>query len=126
MKQTVLALCIVGILTVSILIVYAVFGKEQRNEELQAELAEAADTTINTLMEKRSYTADEAEEFVVDFMESFLSQVKSESDFKISVLSMDKEFGLLKLEVESRFHYPNGKEGKCSVVRDVLLEATKP
>lgn len=122
MKQTILALSIVGMLVLSIGILYSIFGKEQRREEIRAELSESVESTMNTLMAKKLYSIDEADEFIGDFIEAFFVQVNSDSDFQVNILYFDEEKGILQLEVESIYEYPNGREGKSSIVRNVAFE----
>ncbi len=122
MKQTILAISIIGMMVLSIGILYSVFGKEQRREEVQAELSASVEGTMNSLMGKRIYTIEETEEFIGDFMEAFFIQTNSDSSFRVNVLYLDRKTGILKLEVESIYKYPNGREGSCSVVRNVAFE----
>lgn len=122
MKQTVLVLSTLAMLVLSIGILYAIFGKEQRREEIRAELSASVEGTMNTLKEKKTYTIEEKDEFIGDFLEAFLVQTNSDSDFLVNVLLFDEEKGILKLEIESIYKYPNGREGRCSVVRDIAFE----
>ncbi len=122
MKQAILALSIVAMLVLSIGILYSIFGKEQRREEIRAELSASVEGTMNTIMAEKTYTVEEADEFIGDFLQAFLVQTNSDSDFQVNIMNFDKEKGILKLEVESIYKYPNGREGRCSVVRDVVFE----
>lgn len=126
MKQTILALSIIGMLVLSVGIMYSIFGKEQRREEIRAQLSESVESTMNTLMDKKTYNVDEVDEFVGDFIEAFFIQVNSDSDYRINILSFDSEKGILKLEIESIYKYPNKREGKSSVVRNVAFETEEP
>ncbi len=122
MKQTILALSIVAMLVLSAAVLFSIFGKEQRREETGAGLSEAVETTIDSLLKEKSYSVEETDEFLGDFMQAFFVRTNSQSGYQVRVLSVDKEKGALVLNVECRFLYANGKEGKNSTTKFVFLE----
>lgn len=113
-------LVITGIL--SIVIILTLTGRNTRETETDNALAEAIDTSLSNILKNHSYTIDESEEFIADFLEVLLPQMDSNSEVQASVLDADIRTGILSIEIKETYQHPNGNTGTVSDVRTVILD----
>lgn len=97
-------------------------GRDTRQAEVKNALSEAIENSMETVMSTNSYSINDKEEFVADFLESLLSQVESTSTLTVNILKADNEKGLLSVEVIEQYKHPNGKDGTVSVDRTVVFD----
>jgi hypothetical protein len=106
-------------------IIITVHGRTLRNSEVSQSLGEAMQTTMNHLLSQNAYTIADKDDFVADFLETFLLQVNSDSDITVNILKADYEKGLLSVEVIETYIHPNGEKGQVSACRTILLDKKK-
>lgn len=106
-------------------IIITVHGRTLRSSEVSQSLSEAMQTTMNHLLSQNAYTIADKDEFVADFLETFLLQVNSDSDITVNILKADYEKGLLSIEVVETYTHPNGEKGQVSACRTILLDKKK-
>lgn len=105
-----------------IIIVMTLSGRQIRQDELNRAVDNAIKETVDNQFDTRTYSANNTDEFVADFIEALLVQINSDSTIEINVLDADYEKGLLSVEVISHYLNPIGTKGKVSVERMVIME----
>ncbi len=121
MKQVVFGVVCTLILTFILMIVMTVYGRNLRQTEAEHTLAEAVDTAMEDLLTEE-YVVSSSDVFVAEFLQLLLSQLKSTSDVRVSILEADEKLGILSVEIVETYQHPNGKEGTVSEVRTVILD----
>lgn len=122
MKQMIFGFVSAVILVLFTAVVVTVHGRALRQSEISQSLGEAMQMTMQKLTEEKRYEFESRDEFVADFLEAFLMQVNSESDFEINILKADEKKGLLSVEVVETFRHANGELGSVSARRDIILD----
>ena len=101
------------------------FGRSVRQNETEYMLAQAIDSSLSDVMQRRNDAITENEDFVADFLKALLIQANSNSDITVSVLDADYKQGILSVEITEKFKHPNGNEGSVSQVRTVIFDKTE-
>lgn len=125
MKNIIIGIGSVILICSMIVLIYTQAGRSSRQTELENSLTSAMETAMNLLAERRDYAPKSDEEFVADFMEAFLTEIKSYSDVEVNILDVDYKKGLLSVEAVIKYTHPNGKEGAVSAKRTMILEDYK-
>lgn len=125
MKQMVFGMIALTIVVLFLTIIITVHGRTLRSNEVSQSLGEAMQTTMNHLLSQNAYSIADKDEFVADFLETFLLQVNSDSDITVNILKADYEKGLLSVEVIETYIHPNGEKGQVSACRTILLDKKK-
>jgi len=121
MKNTILGMCFVFIIIISMSIIFTVDGRRISNEETVDSLSSAIESSIQTLTANKYKIADN-EEFIADFTQALLLQIESKSTVTFHILDVDYEKGLLSIEVVEHYAHPNGKLGTVACVKTVIFE----
>lgn len=124
-----------GILAVLCIMIYVTTtGKSMRSEELTNKVANSIEASVSTLManEDKAYNISTRKEFVADFVESFVQQMKvSENtdnagydvtNTNITIAKVDEEKGLLTINVVVEYVNPNGSVGTVETQRTVIFD----
>lgn len=110
----------------TVLIVMSVDAKDIRQDEINGSLPEALEAAVESAMaqiyEDRAYSTGDSDEFVADFFEKFCMQIDSAEDIEVKVLDMDKEHGLMSVEVTAAFPNAGGNISRISCVKTAVLE----
>lgn len=126
MKKVILAFSLCMMILTTVLIVMTVDAKDIRQDEISGSLPEALETAVESAMsetyEDRAYTAENSDEFVTDFLEKLCIQIDSAEDIEVKVLDMDKEHGLMSVEVNASFPNAGGNVSRISCVKTAVLE----
>lgn len=122
MKNIVIGIFSVVIILLSILTIFSITGREQREVELENALNNAMETALEGLMEVKEYQPSSNEELIADFQQAFFMQINSMSDITINILDVDYEKGLLGVEAISEFTYFTGTKGSVSVTKWMILD----
>ena len=125
MKQMVFGMIALTMVVLFLTIIITVHGRTLRSSEVSQSLSEAMQTTMNHLLSQNAYSIADKDEFVADFLETFLLQVNSDSDITVHILKADYEKGLLSIEVVENYTHPNGEKGQVSACRTILLDKKK-
>jgi len=120
-KNTILGMCFVFIIIISMSIIFTIDGRRIRNEETVDSLNSAIESSMQTLTNHKYKIADD-KEFIADFTQAFLLQVASDSNVTIKVLDIDQSKGLLSIEVVENYTHTNGKPATVSCVKTVIFE----
>lgn len=124
MKQTAFGMVCMMLITLLLMIVMTIYGRNLRQSETNHTLAEAVDTTMSNLMENQAYSIESKDAFIADLLQSLLVQINSTSDVTVAILEADEKKGILSVEVTENYKHPNGKMGSVSAVRTVIFDRT--
>lgn len=127
MKNAVTGFFMLVILVFSGVCIQTVGTKTTRKNELDANLAAAMEQSMQILTIDPVYHISRdsgAEEFTADFIQGFLANTTSDSDFIIEILKVDVERGLLDVRVKETYKQIIG-EGSVSCRKTVILEDVK-
>lgn len=122
MKQLIFGVTAGMLLVLFLGVVIAVQGRTLRQDETEQSLGSAIQNVMEQLAEKKNYAFSDREELIADFLEALLIQINSDSDIEVTILKCRREKGLLSVEVVETYHHPNGKEGKVSARRTMILD----
>lgn len=126
MKKIILAFSLGMMILTTVLIVMSVDAKDIRQDEINGSLPEALEAAVESAMaqiyEDRAYSTGDSDEFVADFLEKFCMQIDSAEDIEVKVLDMDKEHGLMSVEVNASFPNAGGNVSRLSCVKTAVFE----
>ena len=122
MKKIIIAITLLLCIAAAIFMILTTNGRATRKKELSQSLAEAVESSLDEAFLKHTYSINNAEEFVADFLQYILVKTNSNSNVTVNVLDIDYEKGMVALEITGRFKHPNGADGVVSVQKTVLLE----
>ena len=126
MKKIILSFSLGMMILTTVLIVMSVDAKDIRQDEINGSLPEALEAAVESAMsetyEDRAYTAENSDEFVTDFLEKLCIQIDSAEDIEVKVLDMDKEHGLMSVEVNASFPNAGGNVSRLSCVKTAVFE----
>lgn len=123
MKNIITGISAFLILLLLIMTIYTIQGKTVRQEEIQDGIDTALKTAGEELKEAEAYASDE--ELKGAFVEHLMLQMDSASDVDVTILGADHEKGVISAEVAETYTHPNGKEGKASGKRTIILDRKK-
>jgi len=121
MKNTILGMCFVFLIVISISIIFTIDGRRMRNEEIVDCLSSSIESSMKTLADHK-YKISDNEEFIADITQALLLQIESDSTITINILDVDYEKGILSIEVVEHNIYPNGNPSTVACVKTVILE----
>lgn len=127
MKLAVTGFFLFVILLLSGGVIYTVETRSVHQNELDSALGTAMEQTMEILTVNPVYQIkkdEAAQELAADFIQNFLIQTTSDSEFEIEVLTADADKGLLDVRVTERYRQIIG-EGKAVCKKTVILEDEK-
>lgn len=120
MKNIIIGAASFVIALLLIMTVYTFQGREARNEEIHDGLSNAMTAAGEQMKEGGAYESDAA--FETAFLENLMQQLDSSSNVEVTVLRADSQKGVISAEVTETYEHPNGKEGKVSCKRTLILD----
>lgn len=119
MKNIILSISSI-VLGIGCLCLVCVLLKQQAHSmELSTNVADAVKNTVKAEVGEEAVSR---EEFLAGFMERLAVSLKTDSRVQVLVWNASEEKGLLGIEVEEMFRYPNGAEGIRKSSRFAVLE----
>lgn len=122
MKQLIHGIVLFAVFAATIFMVITLNGRRQRSEETVETLSAAIETTVQNLLKEGTYSIEDDEEFIADFIQALCVQMNSDTDIEINILKADAKKGLLSVEVKATYQHPNGKEGVITCYRTILFD----
>ena len=113
-----------GVFFLGILVVACVMtsaGRSNREMELDDNLPSVVEETLAEVMEGKSYDITSENEMIADMVEDLSGKLDSDCDITVNIENIDKEKGLMSVNVVVEYHHPNGKEGKVTCERTVVF-----
>lgn len=123
MKHLIYGLGGTALVIVVIMIIITVNGKMTRSKELTSTLSSAVDQSVENVMQDKSYTINNKDEFIADVIQNLLNTYENDSEIEIQVMAADDEKGLLALRVIEHYVNPNGKEGSNTYDKTVIFDS---
>jgi len=121
LKNTILGICFVFFIVISMSIIYTIDGRRIRKEETVDSLSSAIESSMQALVDNK-YKISNNEEFIADFTEALLVQIESDFTVTINILDIDYEKKILSIEVIEHYQHPNGKPATVACVKTVIFE----
>lgn len=122
MRNFIMASTLILAFTLSIFTSSAVMGRQVRDNEIRTALGTAMENAITVMTIKPVYDVNTTNEFVAEFLQNLIMQIDSDSTLTVKIIDMDVVNGMLDVEVTEEFLYPNGKVGKVSVRKTIIVE----
>ena len=101
-----------GVFFLGILVVACVMtsaGRSNREMELDDNLPSVVEETLAEVMEGKSYDITSENEMIAD------------CDITVNIENIDKEKGLMSVNVVAEYHHPDGKVGRITCERTVIF-----
>lgn len=125
MKNFMITVTIIMIMSFSIFTSTSILGRTTRKAEARAALENAMENTLNAMIINPVYDIDSPQEMVAEFVQSLCTQIDSDSALEIKIISVDSKNGLIDVEVTETFKYANGQTGQVSVRKTLITEYRK-
>lgn len=122
MKSTIISIVLVLIMIISSVILFTIYGQNARQNELDEALSVAVEQSLENLKLNKSYSVNNTDEFIADFLENLILSIESDSEVKVEILGVDVEKGLLDVNVVETFVQPNGSTNTVTCRKTVILE----
>lgn len=97
-------------------------GRSLRETEIENNLSEALQVTLNQLEKNEDGDAISDEELSAMFLEYFLAQCNSQSDITVNILKCDAAKGLLSVEAIEHYKHPGGENGTVRAWRTAVID----
>ncbi len=121
MKHTVFGVILTMVFLLLLSCELSIESRSVRQNELDRMIDTAAEQTIKEL--KDSDTGISKEEFQTDFIVRLVVKIESDSSLTVNSMTFDEEKGLLSVEVEEHFIYPNGADGTVKATKNIVIES---
>lgn len=93
-----------------------------KKQIIKEELNEALSVSIRNSMEYWVEEGISENQIIYNFLDNFKTNVNSSSDYNIYIYEIDTENGLMDVEVEAVFKYPNMRTGTVSVRKTMIYD----
>lgn len=113
-----------GVFFLGILVVACVMtsaGRSNREMELADNLPAVVEETVSELMEEKKYDITSENEMIADMVEDLSGKLDSDCDITVNIENIDKEKGLMSVNVVAEYHHPDGKVGRITCERTVIF-----
>lgn len=122
MKNVILASVIVLILILVCITSLTIYSHNSRQNEVEEALTVAVEQALENLKINKQYPIENDDELVADFVQRLVMGIDSDSDIEVKILAIDREKGLLDVEVVETYRQLNGSTGKASYRKTVIFE----
>lgn len=113
-----------GVFFLGILVVACVMtsaGRSNREMELDDNLPSVVEETLAEVMEGKSYDITSENEIAADLAADLSKKLDSNCDITVNIENIDKEKGLVSVNVVAEYHHPDGKVGRITCERTVIF-----
>lgn len=122
MKTTIYGIVNWAIMVITIVIVLFICNNHSRSVNLQDNLQEAVESSLNTAMCNKNYTIDDADELIADMIEGIAMYLNDSDKIDVTVKNVDMEKGLLSVVVTEHYTSVKDKVTDISCEKTVLLD----
>ena len=125
MKHTVYGISLTALAVLIIAIVLGVSGKNVRKNEMETALNTAIEQSLEQLRLKKAQNRQEFagyQELIADFNGLLLSQIESDSELQVEILTADEKKGILDVRITQSYQTILGREQKAVCRKSVILE----
>lgn len=124
MKNIIWGFAVTLVAFFAILVVVTISGQMTRKKDVNSSLTQVLDQAIENVMDGKTYTINDSDEFVADIIENLLVTYSNNSDVTIKIAKADKEKGIISLRVVETYKNPDGSTNTYTYDKTVLLEVT--
>ena len=121
MKNFIMAffMCFVGI--ACLLCVVTIQNRSVRNQEVRAGLSEAVEQSVANCMKQNKYAISDAAEFLADFTQALVCNIRSNSSVTVDVMGLDQKKGILSVRVKEKYKNLTGKQSCVDIEKTVIF-----
>ena len=123
MKNMIYGTMVIIVFLLSLLCVFAVFGRTTRQSELETATTNSLDLVMQMIGEDPLYAPSSNEELIADFEQAFFTQINAAPEsITFNYIAVDYEKGLIRVEVIEKYMHLNGVRAKVSVEKTVIQD----
>lgn len=122
MRIIIISFCLMLLIMITGVVHFSIISKNSREQELKLNLDNTIEETLEHLFIHRLYDIHHVDELMADFCTSFMLRQNANANITIHLIGVDLENGLISIEVESEFIFPNGKVKTIASNKTVILE----
>lgn len=126
MKTFAQAAIIFMIVMVSVFVCFNVVTGSITDNEAENTLSQSVEQAMYNTLSEHSYTINNKDEFVAEFLTNLILQTNSKSELDVRILAVDEVEGLMDIEVRETLTYPDGKIREVKCRQTVIFEEGQP
>ncbi|MBE5968808.1 MAG: hypothetical protein E7242_01095 [Lachnospiraceae bacterium] len=121
MRAALMGICFIFIFGFSTITQCVITDVATRCDEVKMTFDDSVRDTMQAMLCTKAYSIDEIDDFMADFIETFMFENSANSKFKIEVSSIDAEAGIANVQVSSYFKVASGKWKQITVENAVVF-----
>lgn len=122
MKTFAQAAIIFMIVIVTVFVSFNIITASITDNEVENSLSQSVEQALYTTMSNKFYSINNKDEFISDFLTNLVLQTNSKSTVNVRILDVDKDEGLMDIEVVETIPYPDGKIREVNCRKTVILD----
>lgn len=123
MKTSVFGIGLMYISVIVIIIILTITGRTNRQSEVNNSLQISVEAAVADTLNDRTYTVNDSQELVSDILQSLESTIgTTNGSIQAKIDKVDKEKGIAFLTVTESYSNPNGKPGKVSYTKKIVMD----
>ena len=127
MKTSVFGIGLMYISVIVIIIILTITGRTNRQSEVNNSLQISVEAAVADTLNDRTYTVNDSQELVSDILQSLESTIgTTNGSIQAKIDKVDKEKGIAFLTVAESYSNPNGKPGKVSYTKKIVMDQHEP
>lgn len=127
MKTSVYGIGLMYINVIVIIIILTITGRTNRQSEVNNSLQISVEAAVADTLNDRTYTVNDSQELVSDILQSLESTIgTTNGSIQAKIDKVDKEKGIAFLTVTESYSNPNGKPGKVSYTKKIVMDQHEP
>ena len=127
MKTSVFGIGLMYISVIVIIIILTITGRTNRQSEVNNSLQISVEAAVADTLNDRTYTVNDSQELVSDILQSLESTIgTTNGSIQAKIDKVDKEKGIAFLTVTESYSNPNGKPGKVSYTKKIVMDQHEP
>ena len=127
MKTSVFGIGLMYINVIVIIIILTITGRTNRQSEVNNSLQISVEAAVADTLNDRTYTVNDSQELVSDILQSLESTIgTTNGSIQAKIDKVDKEKGIAFLTVTESYSNPNGKPGKVSYTKKIVMDQHEP
>lgn len=123
MKTSVFGIGLMYISVIVIIIILTITGRTNRQSEVNNSLQISVEAAVADTLNDRTYTVNDSQGLVSDILQSLESTIgTTNGSIQAKIDKVDKEKGIAFLTVTESYSNPNGKPGKVSYTKKIVMD----
>lgn len=124
MRNIVMGVCATGFFLLVLLVGGTVSARQKRQTELEAAVNLAMEQALQGVVYNDEDSTEEDEKLCAMFEELLIAQLSADATYRIDILDVSAQKGLLSAEVTERYAHSNGRTGCITVQKTAICEQT--